>query len=109
MPPSLLLPLNPASTRVVCHAQKAAGFAKFIMVKQRVTPAVLLINNLNATLLLNLFDGPLQTSDAAASLRPIGAPFPPSPPPFSRAAPGARSLHLPPPPSTHDAAAFAAA
>ena len=61
MPPSLLLPLNPASTRVVCHAQKAAGFAKIIMVKQRVTPAVLLINNLNATLLLNLFDGPLQT------------------------------------------------
>ena len=54
MPPSLLLPLNPASTRVVCHAQKAAGFAKIIMVKQRVTPAVLLINNLNATLLLNL-------------------------------------------------------
>ena len=107
MPPSLLLPLNPASTRVVCHAQKAAGFAKIIMVKQRVTPAVLLINNLNATLLLNLFDGPLQTSDAAASLQPIGAPFPPSPPPFSRACP--MSLHLPPPPSTHDAAAFAAA
>ena len=46
------------------------------MVKQRTTPT-LPIDSLNATLLMSLCDGPLQTSDAAGSLRPIGAPLPP--------------------------------
>jgi len=95
--------------RVVCHSQRVAGLAKIIMCKQRTTPT-LPIDSLNATLLMSLCDGPLQTSDAADSLRPIGAPFPPSQPPFSRAAGCHRvTLHLPPPSSTHDAAAFAAA